>query len=172
LCRCRARRRDDPDRFPGNGRTVPSLRSRRRRPPSPERVVDASDRHGHVVGSLNIYSHHADAFDDHAHDTALVMAAEVAHALVRSAVLGTVRTTRDRLQEEHDEMTLVSRAQGVLVALHDCSVAQARDLIRNAADSNSEQLRVTAERILATVRDDTEATATLDRDGATGDRGG
>jgi GAF domain-containing protein len=114
--------------------------------------------HGHVVGSLNVYSHHVDAFDDRAHDTALVMAAEVAHALVRSAVLGTAHTTRDRLQEQHDEATLVARAQGVLMALHDCSVAQAHDLIRNAANTNAEQLRATAERILAAVRDDTETT--------------
>ena len=115
--------------------------------------------HGQVVGSLNVYSHDVDAFDDRSQDTALVMAAEVSHALIRSAMLGTARTTRDRLQEQHDEATLVSQAEGVLMALHDCSVAQARDLIRNAAQSNGERLLATAQRILATVRDDTEATA-------------
>jgi GAF domain-containing protein len=118
--------------------------------------------HGHVVGSLNVYSRYVDAFDDRARDMALVMAAEIAHALVRSAVLSTARTTRDRLQEQHDETTLVARAQGVLIALHECSVAQAHDLIRNAAHSNGEQLRATAERILETVHDDTETTPTRD----------
>jgi GAF domain-containing protein len=114
--------------------------------------------HGQVVGSLNVYSRDSDAFDERSQDTALVMAAEVSHALVRSAVLGTARTARDRFQEQHDETTLVSQAQGVLMALHECSVAQARDLIRNASHSNGEQLRATAERILAAVRDDAEAT--------------
>jgi len=121
--------------------------------------------HGQVVGSLNVYSHHVDAFDDRAHDTALVMAAEIAHAVVRSATLATARTTRDRLQEQHDESVLVSRAQGVLIALHDCSVAQATDLIRNAADSNGERLVTTAERILETVRDDSDSE--VDRDTST-----
>jgi GAF domain-containing protein len=116
--------------------------------------------HGQVVGSLNVYSRHVDAFDDRARDMALVMAAEIAHALVRSAVLSTARTTRDRLQEQHDETILVARAQGVLIALHECSLAQAHDLIRNAAHSNGEQLRATAERILETVHDDTESTPT------------
>jgi GAF domain-containing protein len=116
--------------------------------------------HGQVVGSLNVYSRHVDAFDDRARDMALVMAAEIAHALVRSAVLSTARTTRDRLQERHDETILVGRAEGVLIALQECSLAQAHDLIRNAAHSNGEQLRATAERILETVHDDTETTPT------------
>jgi GAF domain-containing protein len=113
--------------------------------------------HGQIVGSLNVYSRDADAFDDRAQDVALVMAAEVAHALVRSAVLSTARTTRDQLQEQHEEDTLVAQAQGVLIALQECSTAQAGDLLRNAAHHNGEQLRVTAERILATVRDDSES---------------
>jgi GAF domain-containing protein len=110
--------------------------------------------HGQTVGSLNIYSHQRDAFDDRAQDTALIMAAEVAHALVRSAVLSTARTTRDQLQEQHDEATLVARAQGALMALQDCSIAQAGDLIRIAAHDNGERLRDTAERILSTIRSD------------------
>lgn len=110
--------------------------------------------HGNVVGSLNLYSRRADGFDDEAEAVALVIAAEIAHALVRSAVLGTARATRDQLQEEHDEHVLVSRAQGVLMALHECSAAQADDLIRNAADHNGERLIATAERILSTVRTD------------------
>jgi GAF domain-containing protein len=108
--------------------------------------------HGTVVGSLNLYSRRSNGFDDDAEAVALVMAAEVAHALVRSAVLATARTTRDQLQEQHDEHVLVSRAQGVLMALHDCSVAQADDLTRNAAGVNGERLITTAERILSTVR--------------------
>jgi GAF domain-containing protein len=108
--------------------------------------------HGSVVGSLNLYSRRANAFEDNAEAVALVIAAEVAHALVKSALLSTARTTRDQLQEQYDEHVLVSRAQGVLIALHDCSVSQADDLIRNAADRNGERLIATAERILSTVR--------------------
>jgi GAF domain-containing protein len=110
--------------------------------------------HGSVVGSLNMYSRRANGFDDEAEAVALIMAAEVAHALAKSAVLATARATRDRLQEEHDEHVLVSRAQGVVMALHDCSVSQADDLIRNAAGLNGERLVTTAQRILSTVTSD------------------
>jgi GAF domain-containing protein len=118
--------------------------------------------HGEVVGSLNLYSRQRDAFGEQARRVALVMAAEVAHAVVRSVTLSKARTTRDRLQEQHDEETLVARAQGVLIALHDCSTAQAADLIRAAADTNGERLAITAERILAAVRDDVETANRLE----------
>jgi GAF domain-containing protein len=108
--------------------------------------------HGTVVGSLNIYSHRENAFDPRDHDTAAVIAAEIATALLRSSVLSTARGIRAQLQEQHDEFTLVSRAQGVLIAIQDCSAAQAADLIRNAATDNNEPMISTAERILASVQ--------------------
>jgi GAF domain-containing protein len=110
--------------------------------------------HGTVVGSLNVYSHEEDAFTNDDRNTALIVAAEIAHALVKSTVLGEAEELRDRLQEQHDSATLMSRAQGVLMALHDCSLAQADDLIRQAAESNREPLVTVAERILASVEAD------------------
>jgi GAF domain-containing protein len=105
--------------------------------------------HGTVVGSLNLYSRRADAFGDSAHDVALVLAAEVANAVAKSALLRTAHEARVQLQEQHDEQALVSMAKGILMAMQDCSAAAAENLIRNAATSNGEQLIVTAERILA-----------------------
>ena len=92
----------------------------------------------------------------------MIIAAEIANALVKSSVLGTAREVRDQLQHEHDESTLVARAQGVLMAVQDCSMAQASDLIRQAASDNSEPIIATAERILASVRPDRSSTD-LDR---------
>ena len=85
---------------------------------------------------------------------------EVAHALVRSTVLGVARRTRDELQQRYDERTVVARAQGVVMALQECSAGQAGDLIRVAADHNCEQLIRTAERILETVRSEPTASVT------------
>jgi transcriptional regulator with GAF, ATPase, and Fis domain len=110
--------------------------------------------HGLVVGSLNLYSRRANAFDQTAEDTGLVFAAEIANAVVKSALLRTARTTREELQEKHDESVLVSMAKGILMVVHECSAAQAGELIRAAADSNGEQLITAAERILASVRED------------------
>jgi len=110
--------------------------------------------HGTVVGSLNIYSRQENAFDQSDQDTAAVIAAEIANALMKSSVLATARNIRDQLQEQHDESTLVARAEGVLIAIQDCSAAQASDLIRNAANDNNEPLIDTAERILANIQQD------------------
>jgi len=107
--------------------------------------------HGIVVGSLNLYSHAADAFDHDDTNTALIMAAEIAQALVKSTVLTKARSIRDQLQQHHDETMLVTRAQGVVMAIQECSAAQAQDLIRNAANANAEPIINTAERILATL---------------------
>jgi GAF domain-containing protein len=112
--------------------------------------------HGNVVGSLNIYSQQEDAFTDDDRDRALIVAAEIAHALIKSAVLGEATQVRDQLQEQHDSATLVSRAQGVLMGLHDCSQAQAHDLIRRAAETNREPLVSVAERILASIEPNDE----------------
>jgi GAF domain-containing protein len=114
--------------------------------------------HGSVVGSLNLYSHEEDAFDDKDRDTASIVAAEIACALMKSAVLSQATELRDQLQEQHDTAALVSMAQGVLMAVHSCSQAQARDLIVLAAEENRETLVTVAERILSTVDRDGQAT--------------
>jgi AmiR/NasT family two-component response regulator len=93
-----------------------------------------------------------DAFDATAENIALVIAAEVANALVKSTLLRTARTTREELQEQHDESALVSMATGILIAVQDCSAAQAEQLLRNAATTNDEHITDTAQRILASAR--------------------
>jgi GAF domain-containing protein len=110
--------------------------------------------HGTIVGSLNIYSHQENAFDVADERTAALFASEVTQALVKSSLFGKGSTIRDRLQEQHDEAVLVSRAEGLLMAVNECSAAQARDLIRGAAIENREEIIATAERILATLVDE------------------
>jgi GAF domain-containing protein len=119
--------------------------------------------HGTVVGSLNLYSRQPDAFDGEPQNTALVIAAEVANAVAKSALLRTAQTTRDELQEQHDESALVSMAKGVMIAVHECSEAAAENLLRNAADHNGEALIRTAERILATTQQDAPEAGEHDR---------
>jgi len=118
--------------------------------------------HGAVIGSLNLYSRERDGFTSEDEDTALIIAAEVANALVRSSVITMARSTREMLQQQHDESVLVARAQGVLMAVNECSSAQAQELIRNAADQNGEGLIATAQRILSTVQSDSESRTTPD----------
>ncbi|MCU1504076.1 MAG: hypothetical protein JWM12_3430, partial [Ilumatobacteraceae bacterium] len=107
---------------------------------------------GVVIGSLNIYSRLIDAFDDEDEAVALVFAAQVANAIARSTILRNARTTRELLQQQYDEAAVVSMAQGVVMAVQECSAAQAATLIRSAAHTNEEQLITTAERILHAVQ--------------------
>jgi GAF domain-containing protein len=127
---------------------------------------------GAVRGSLNLYSREPEAFDAEAEDLALVMAAEAATAIVKSDVLTVASEVRDKLQEQHDESVLVARAQGVLMAVNECSAAHAAALIGNAADQNGERIIRTAERILTTVettRDQGDASAEVPRGGSSTD---
>jgi GAF domain-containing protein len=119
--------------------------------------------HGTVLGSLNMYSRTAESFADQAtHDTAAVLAAEAANAIIKSTFLDRARATRDQMQADHDEASQVARAQGVLMAIHDTSAAQALNLIRSAASDNGDRLIVIAERILATVRNEDDTAPTGD----------
>jgi GAF domain-containing protein len=131
----------------------------------PNFVIGAADRrvlsvlstpavdHGTTVGSLNLYSRKSGAFGDTDRNIAAIIAVEIANALMHSALLHTGMNVRDRLQQQHDEKVLVSRAEGALAAVQHCSSVQAGTLIRNAAQQNSEAMITTAERILSAVRD-------------------
>jgi GAF domain-containing protein len=104
-----------------------------------------------AIGTLNVYSRQVNAFGDADHRVAQVVAAEGANAIAKSKLLTSATAVRDQLQAEYDESALTSLAQGVLMAVHECSTEQALHLIRNAADSNHEPMIVVAQRILNTV---------------------
>ncbi len=108
--------------------------------------------HGTVLGTLNLYSQQREGFDVDAERIAAVLAAEAAAGIVKSSFITRARITRDSLQREHDEQTMFARAQGVLMAVHDCNAAQAANLIKNAAMDQNETIVSTAERILANVQ--------------------
>jgi len=103
-----------------------------------------------TVGSLNLYSHQANGFDQHAEDAAHVFAAEAALAIVNSTVFDQAHQIRADLQEANDQAAQVSTAQGLLMGAHQISAAQAKALIQSAADSNGERLFEAAKRILDT----------------------
>jgi GAF domain-containing protein len=104
---------------------------------------------GNIVGSLNLYSHQPNGFDTTSEDTAMVFAAEAAVAIVNSTLYEQAHKIRGNLQEAHDQAAHVSRAQGVLMGMHQVSAAQAEALIRSAADSSGEGPLQAAQRILA-----------------------
>lgn len=112
---------------------------------------------GAVVGSLDVYSPCTDAFDDNDHHTAGIIAVRIGYALARSSTLSAATRVRDRLQEHHDSVVVAARGERVLTCLHDCSGAQAANLLRNAATHNGEPVVQTAQRIIATLRHEADA---------------
>jgi GAF domain-containing protein len=123
-------------------------------------VLSTPIRHdGAIIGTLNVYSRQSNAFDANDENIANVISAEAANAIAKSELLVTARTVREQLQAEYDEATLISRAEGMLMVLQDCSVEQATHLIQNAAQANAEAMIVTAERILTAVTDEHNADA-------------
>jgi GAF domain-containing protein len=106
-----------------------------------------------VVGTLNLYSRAAHAFDDAAELAARVLTAEAAHAIARSRFYAEASGARADIQRHYDEDAVVSMAEGVLMALQRCSAEQARALVLDAARHNREPLIDAAERILASCTD-------------------
>jgi GAF domain-containing protein len=101
-----------------------------------------------LVGSLNLYSRARDAFDAAAEQTAMVFAAEAGLAIAKSVVFEKAHAIRRTLQEAHDQAAQMSRAQGVLMGIHNVSAEQAMRLIESAAGANEEPLAAAARRIL------------------------
>ncbi|HEX3087762.1 MAG TPA: GAF and ANTAR domain-containing protein [Ilumatobacteraceae bacterium] len=107
-----------------------------------------------VIGTLNLYSRQTDAFDDNDEAIALLVAVQAANAIAKSELLTSATSVRDQLQAQYDDRTLISRAQGVLMAVQECSTAQALRLMHSAANENMESLVVIATRILDAVQSD------------------
>jgi GAF domain-containing protein len=112
-----------------------------------------------VIGTLNVYSRHEDAFDDRDHNVADLIAAEAANAIAKSELLSSATSTRDQLQAVYDERSQIRCARGVLMAVQDCSDEQAKNLLENAAEANAEPLIATAQRILNAMADERDASA-------------
>jgi GAF domain-containing protein len=104
-----------------------------------------------TIGTLNVYSQTANAFDESDHNAAQLVAAEAANAIARSQLLTSATSVREQLQADYDEQAVISSAQDVLMALQDCSEDQAIRLLQNASSRNEEPLVVIATRILESV---------------------
>lgn len=107
---------------------------------------------GLCVGTLDVYFGDGDAFDPAAVEAARGFAGEAAAALVGSPIHEEARSIRHRIQKDHDIAAQVSMAQGVLMENDDCSAGEALTLIRQASDTNHEQLVQSAQRILNIVQ--------------------
>jgi GAF domain-containing protein len=103
---------------------------------------------GGVIGTMNIYSRDADAFDDEDEAMSAVIATAAASAIEKSRLLADVHAVRDRLQVEFDDAALINCARGVLMGFEQCSAEQADALLDHAARATPEALIEVAKRVL------------------------
>jgi transcriptional regulator with GAF, ATPase, and Fis domain len=101
-----------------------------------------------VLGTLNLYSEERDAFDDRSEELGRIFCEEAAMILGQSELVSEAEALRRRLQEEHDDDSRISTAQGVLMGVHGLSAEQALAMIHSASDANGEPLLDAAQRII------------------------
>lgn len=103
----------------------------------------------HTLGSLNVYSDQA--FPPAADASAEILAAQAAAAIVKSEAYAAIRRAADSTQRRVEGNQELNIAHGALAELHDCSVEQARRLLRSAATSNRESVHHVAQRIITSL---------------------
>ena len=107
---------------------------------------------GEVVGSLNLYSSQSRAFDDTAQDLGALLAAQVGLAVAKSRVWPQARQAAATVQAAADDTNDIAVAEGILMAVEECSAEQAEALLRNAATSEAATLAEIARRVIAQLR--------------------
>jgi GAF domain-containing protein len=93
--------------------------------------ADADDER--VVGTLDLYSRVVNGFGADDEEIALLIVAEAATAITCSKLYRDANVVRDRLQADLDEASEIALAEGILIALYDCTPVQATALLEQAA---------------------------------------
>ena len=104
-----------------------------------------------AVGTFNLYSYAETAFDATSQSMAAVMAAQAGAAIAKSRLLAAGRRAADVAQQSADDLADVGMAEGMLMAIEQCTAQQAAALLRNAATSEEQTLADMARRIIAQV---------------------
>jgi GAF domain-containing protein len=96
-----------------------------------------------VLGSLNLYAHEADAFDQYDVD--------VAHMLARHAAVA-LESARghENLMKAADARNLIGQAQGILMERFTLDAAQAFIVLRRYSQDNNIKLHVVAKQLIET----------------------
>jgi GAF domain-containing protein len=102
---------------------------------------------GHVVGTLDLYCRTLAGFNRADEDVALVIVAEAATIITASRVYAKADSARASIQADSDECAAMALAEGILMALYECSVHQATSLIKSAAQTTGSRLIDAARRI-------------------------
>jgi len=106
---------------------------------------------GEAVGTMNLYSYAAAAFDETSQSLAAVLVAQTGVAIAKSRLLAAGRWAADVAQQSADDRADISMAEGMLMSIEECTAEQAAGLLRNAATSEEETLAGMARHIILEV---------------------
>jgi GAF domain-containing protein len=111
-------------------------------------IIAGADSEQELVGSLNIYSHTATAFDEF--DTELVRLYSVAagQAISNSSRWQKARDTVAQLETALVSRSDIDMAKGALIALHGCDPGEAFDKLKVESQNRNIKLRAVARELL------------------------
>lgn len=101
-----------------------------------------------VVGSLNMYSQQANAFDDETEQLIAPLLEYAAEIIVDSPVYAAATDLVDEAVLALEDQAVIARAVGVLIHLHGRSPSEAFDLLQDRATMHRETTRAAADRVL------------------------
>ncbi|HEX7166420.1 MAG TPA: GAF and ANTAR domain-containing protein [Acidimicrobiales bacterium] len=103
-----------------------------------------------VVGSLNMYSTHPDAFSDATRESARLLAAQAAVTVANVKAHEQCRERADQLQQALDSRVVIEQAKGVLMEREGCDPDTAFALLRHTSQRANRRLRLVAEDVVLT----------------------
>jgi hypothetical protein len=101
-----------------------------------------------VIGAINTYSHHRDAFAEHAVQLATQFAGPAAVSVCNARLLADARDRTSRLQQALVSRNVIDQAIGIIRARTGVSADEAFDRLTKISQAENTKLRVVAERLV------------------------
>jgi GAF domain-containing protein len=111
-------------------------------------IVTGGDSEQELVGSLNIYSHTATAFDEFDMELMRLYSVAASQAISNSGRWQKARDTVTQLQTALVSRAEIDMAKGALMALHGCDPDKAFDRLRDDSQRRNMKLRDVARELL------------------------
>lgn len=103
---------------------------------------------GRVIGAINCYAHHRDAFGEHALRLGMQFAGPAAVAVHNAQLLAVSRATAEQLQSALTSRAVIDQAIGILRSRAGGSSAEAFDRLRRISQAENVKVSVVAQRLV------------------------
>lgn len=102
----------------------------------------------HLVGSLNLYAHRAEAFDQNDHDLAAVFAAHAAVTLANAALFASQGELAEQLKQALTSRAVIDQAKGILMEREGLDAETAYRMLVVASQHSHVKLREVAQQLV------------------------